>query len=166
MTSSGLFQVTLVVTAFCAVLPAYADEPVGQNRPDASATAKSVTVFPIVLNAGKPIDGVPAGMSKNLAELVGLFLERGGMKDVEIADARFTPSEKDDLAASARAFGEFVRPRNISTEYALYGQFLGTLGKGIDEIRLVVVDRQGKVVLSERRERQQLASPEGIGSIP
>jgi hypothetical protein len=96
-------------------------------------------------------------MSKDLAELVGLMLERGGMKEIEIADTQFTPAETDDLAKLAEAFGQFVRSRNLKTEYALYGQFLGTPGKGADEIRLVVVDRQGKVVLSERRGRQQLA---------
>jgi len=150
-------QVMLAVAASCAALPAAAGEPAGPSRPNASVTAKSVTVFPIVLNAGKPVNGVPASMSKNLAELVGLFLERGGVKDIEIADAQFTPAENDDLAALAKSFGEFVRSRKVSTEYALYGQFLGTPGKGVDEIRLVVVDRQGTVVLSEHRDRQQLA---------
>jgi hypothetical protein len=96
-------------------------------------------------------------MSKNLAELVGLFLERGGVREIEIADTQFSPSEKDNLGKLAEAFGQFVRSRILRTEYAIYGQFLGTPGKGIDEIRLVVVDRQGKVVLSERRDRQQLS---------
>ena len=96
-------------------------------------------------------------MSKNLAELVGLFLERGGMKKIEIADTQFSPPEKNDLAKLAEAFGQFVRSQKLNTDYALYGQFLGTPGKGVDEIRLVVVDRKGKVVLSERRDRQQLS---------
>ena len=150
-------QVVLAVAACCVVLPARAGKPAGPNRPVASATAKSVTVFPIVLNSGKPISGVPANMSKQSAELVGLFLERGGVKEIEIADTQFSPSEKDDLVKLAEAFGQFVRSRNLRTEYALYGQFLGTPGKGVDEIRLVVVDRQGKIVLSERRDQQQLA---------
>ena len=150
-------QAALVVAACSAVLPAYADQPPGENRSDAPAKAKSVTVFPIVLNSGKPIAGVAPNMSKNLAELVGLFLERGGVKEIEIADTQFTPSEKDDLARSADAFGQFVRSRNLGTEYALFGQFLGTLGKGVNEIRLVVVDRQGKVVLSESRDQQELS---------
>jgi hypothetical protein len=149
-------QVALAAAACWAVLPARADEPMAANRANASATPKSATVFPIVLNSGKPIDGVAANMSKDLAELVGLFLERAGVKEIEIADARFSPSEKDDLAKLAEAFGQFVRSRNLSTEYALYGQFLGTPGKGVDEIRLVVVDRLGKVILSERRDRRQL----------
>ena len=150
-------QAALIVAACSAVLPACADQPAGANRSDASAKAKSVTVFPIVLNSGKPIDGVAPNMSKNLAELVGLLLERGGVKEIAIADTQFSPSEKDDLAKSAEAFGQFVRSRNLATEYALFGQFLGTLGQGVNEIRLVVVDRQGKVVLSESRDQEQLS---------
>ena len=118
---------------------------------------KSITVFPIVLNSGAPIPGVSADMSKNVAELVGLLLERGGMKDIDIADAAFAPPENADLGKSAEAFGKFVQSRNLKTEYALFGQFIGTPGKGVDEIRMVVADRQGKVLLSERRDKQQLA---------
>jgi hypothetical protein len=151
------FPLVLAAAAYCAVFPARAGEPAGPNRAGASATAKSVTVFPIVLNSGKPIPGVATNMSKNLAEVIGLMLERGGVQQIEIADTQFLPSEKDDLAKLAAAFGQFVRSQDLKTEYALYGQFLGTPGKGVDEIRLVAVDRQGKVVLSEHRDRQQLS---------
>ncbi len=152
-----LFSMLLLAAAFCVVSPTRADEPTMPVRPDTSATVKSVTVFPIVLNSGKPINGVPAEMSKNLAELVGLFLERGGVKKIEIAGTQFSPSEENDPAKLANAFGQFVRAQKLNTDYALYGQFLGTPGKGVDEIRIVVVDRRGKVVLSERRDRQQLS---------
>src|SRR5271157_15058 len=96
-------QVAFAVAAFCASLPAWADEPAGPSRSDASKNGKSVTVFPIVLNSGKPIVGVAANMSKDVTELVGLFLERGGAKRIEIADTPFLPSEKDDLAKLAEA---------------------------------------------------------------
>jgi hypothetical protein len=153
-------HIAVAIAAGCVVLPSYADEPANSNHSDAAATAKSVTVFPVVLNSGKPIQGVAPDMSKNLAELVGLLLERGGVKEIEIADKQFSPPEKDkdNLAKLAEAFGQFVRVQKLSTEYALYGQFFGTPGMGVDEIRLVVVDRQGKVVLSERRDKRQLST--------
>ncbi len=122
-----------------------------------SSIAKSVTVFPIGLNSRTVRAGVPADMAKNVAELVGLFLERGGVKEIEIADAQFSPPEKGDQAKVSEAFGRFVQSRNLKTEYALYGEFVGTPVTGVNEIRLIVVDRQGKVVLSELRDRQQLA---------
>ena len=118
---------------------------------------KSITIFPIVLNSGAPIPGVSADMSKNIAQVIGLLLERGGMSDIEIAEAAFTPPQNADLDKSAAAFADFVKSQHPGTEYALYGQFTGTPGKGVDEVRIVVADRQGKIILSERRDRQQLA---------
>jgi hypothetical protein len=149
--------VPLVMAAFLTALPAFGDEPVGPPSSAVPATAKSVTVFPVVLNSGQPVSGVPANMSKNLAELVGLLLERGGVKDVEISDASFSPPQDADLAKLSAAFAQFVQSQKVATEYALLGQFLGTPGKGVEEVRLVAVDRQGKVVLAERLDRQQLA---------
>ena len=89
---------------------------------DASATLqvstpasvpKSVTVFPVVLNSGVPIPGVSADMSKNMAELIGLMLERGGMKEIEIGNTKFVPAEKADLAKAAEAFGQFVKAQKL-----------------------------------------------------
>jgi len=59
------------------------------------------------------------------------------MKEIEIANAKFVPPQEADLAKAAEAFGRFVQSQKLSTEYALYGQFIGTPGKGADEIRLV-----------------------------
>lgn len=157
--------VTLAVAAFLGGLPALAAQPTGENRSDASPTAKSVTVFPIVLNSGKPIPGVPADMSKTAAELVGLFLEVGGIKDVEIGDTAFSPPDNADLTGVAEAFGRFVLSQKLNSEYALYGQFFGTPGKGVDEIRLIAVDRQGKVLLSDRLDRQQLALKRAVSVV-
>ncbi|MGA2798371.1 MAG: hypothetical protein ABSE63_12380 [Thermoguttaceae bacterium] len=120
---------------------------------------KSITVYPVVLNSGAPVPGLPADMPNRIAEVIGVVLERDGMKDTELADAAFVPPEKTDLAKSAEAFAQYVKERNLNTEYALYGQFFGTPGKGIDEIRIVVADRQGKVILSEQRNKEQLQQP-------
>jgi hypothetical protein len=139
----------LAVAALVAALPALADEP---------ATPKSVTVFPIILNTGGPIPGVEPDMVKNITELVGLFLERGGVKDVEISDARFLPPADADLAKLSEAFSRFVAAQKVSTDYTLFGQIFGSPPKGAEEIRLVATDRQGKVVFSERLDRQQLGA--------
>lgn len=153
-----LCVVAVLAAVILAVIPLYGDKP-GGSPPH----AQSVTVFPVVLGSGAPLAGVPADMSKNIAELVGLMLERGGMKQIEIADATFTPPEGDDLAKTAEAFGEFVKPQNLATDYALLGQYLRTPGKGVDEIRLVVTDRQGIVVLTERLDHEQLAAKHARG---
>ena len=151
---------TLALIVSFATFRSYAGEQAGPPAADAAQVAKSVTVFPIVLRPEKPLPpgALPPEMSKNMAELVGLFLELGGMKDVEIADTEFSPPEKADLAQTAEAFGRFVQSKNIGTEYALFGQFAGMPGTGVDEIRLVAVDRHGKVLLSELRDKEQLAT--------
>ena len=142
------------ITLALAALPVYGAEPAPRQSSAPPSMAKSVTVFPIVLTTDKPL---PPGMAKKIAEVVGLLLERGGIKEIEVADAAFSPPKEGDPAKVAEAFGQFVRSQNLRTEYALFGQFLGTPGQGVDEIRLAVVDRQGKVLLSERRDRQQLS---------
>jgi hypothetical protein len=147
----------LVMFCLCSLVLTWAGIVLGEEV-SPKDREKTVTVFPIVLNSGAPIVGVPADMSKNMAELVGLFLERAGMKEIEIDDAVFLPPENADLSKVAEAFGKFLQSQKLGTEYALYGQFIGTPGKGVDEIRFVVVDRQGKVVLSQLRDRQQLSS--------
>lgn len=154
-----IFRVTLAFGVFLAAFPTYGGEQARPQTPGAAQVAKSVTVFPIVLRREQPLPPgtLPAGMSKNMAELVGLFLELGGMKEVEIADTQFSPPDKADLAVAAEAFGRFVESQKLGTEYALYGQFAGMPGTGINEIRLVAVDRQGKVLLSERIDKDQLA---------
>ncbi len=156
MRSGRLPHLAVAFAAFLSAFPVRGEEPIKPRSPDAPSRARSVTVFPIVLGSGAPLAGVSADMSKNVAQLVGLLLERGGMPEIEIADAEFSPPKEADLAKLAAAFGRFVQSQNLKTEYALFGQFLGIPGKGVDEIRLAVVDRQGKVVLAERLDQQQL----------
>jgi hypothetical protein len=55
-------------------------------------------------------------MSKNIAEMVGLLLERGGMKPVEIAAAQFSPPKDADSARLAAAFGSFVQAQKLKTD--------------------------------------------------
>jgi hypothetical protein len=129
----------------------------GDGKPVAAARPKSVTLFPIVLNSGTPIPGVSADMSKKITELVGLMLERAGMQKIDLADAKFTPPQEADPAKLGEAFARFVQSQNLKTDFALFGQLMGTPGKGVDEIRLAVVDRHGKVVLADCLDRQQLA---------
>jgi hypothetical protein len=60
--------------------------------------------------------------------------------------------------ASPVGRARFVKSQKLKTEYALFGQFFGMPGKGADEIRLAVVNQEGKVVLTDRLDRQQLLS--------
>jgi hypothetical protein len=78
------------------------------EEPTAKTRKKSVTVYPLAL--GHPLlpSGAAPAMGERVAEGVGLFLERAGMEQIEIAEASFSPPKTDDTAKIAAAFGQFV----------------------------------------------------------
>jgi len=120
---------------------------------DPSDDAKrSVTVFPIVAS--------PERFSDELAKRVGIvvatLLERAGVEDLEVADTAFVPPETDDVNRIADAFGKHVGGKAIKTKYAVFTQFVGTPRTGVNEIRTIVADRSGKVMLAESADKAQL----------
>jgi len=98
----------------------------------------SLTIFPVVL---------PGGARKDAAEVLALFLEKAGMQNLATADAEFRLPEEAAFDQAAALFGEFVRAHPIATEWALYAEFVGSSRPPrVEEIRAVVVDRQGACV--------------------
>ncbi len=79
------------------------------QSPTPHPTARSITVFPVVLG------GTPNAQA---ATVVGSLLERGGMPDVQVGDARFVPDPAHDLAGRAAAFTAFVKQQKLATERA------------------------------------------------
>lgn len=102
----------------------------------------SLTIVPLVM-AGTPVGRV--------AQVVGLFLERAGMTNLEIGTAEFLPEEKADFQQVVTSFSEFVRKNPMKTDYVLYGEFIGTPKTGVEEVRGIVVDKIGKVVWLDRQ---------------
>jgi hypothetical protein len=100
-----------------------------------------VTVYPVAL-AGRA--------DADVANVVGILLERGGLPQVELEPAAFVPDGGQELAAEAAAFAAFVQARSPGTEYALFADIRGTPRTGIEELRAVLVDRQARVAWSER----------------
>ncbi|MEQ1632109.1 MAG: hypothetical protein ABL997_07030 [Planctomycetota bacterium] len=131
-TSFGLALALLAATA-CSSRP----EPQGTAAP-------SVTVFPVLL-AGTP--------STDVANVVGIFLERGGLPQVELSDAAFAPVAQQDASTRSAAFAAFVQDQSLPTDQALLVDMLGTPGQGIDEIRTTLVDRAGTVVFKDCQKR-------------
>ncbi len=133
----------------------------GSPPGSAVAAKKSVTVFPVVikpeLSVGKAKDGTQIDFAKRLAGVVGLMLEKAGIEDVEIAETRFNSPDTDDVGQIAAALAKLVRERPIKTDFAFYGEILGTPKTGPTEIRTVIVDRQGKVILADRDDSKTYA---------
>lgn len=112
----------------------------------------SVTVFPVVTSP----DGFPEELAKRVGILVATLLEQAGIEDLEMADTIFNPPDTDDVQRIAAAFGKQVGGKPIKTEYAVFAQFVGTPRTGVKEIRTIVVDKSGKVLLAESAGKAQL----------
>ena len=80
-----------------------------------------------------------------VGEVVAMMLEKGGMANLETSKADFVPPKDADLAATATALAAFVRANPVATEFALYTEFQGTPGKGVNEVRAIVVNKAGEV---------------------
>jgi hypothetical protein len=111
------------------------------QNPAPQPTARSITVYPVVL-ADQP--------NAQVATVVGSLLERGGMPDVQVGEARFTPDAAQDLAARSTAFTAFVKQQKLTTERALFVDVAGTPKTGIERMQAVLVDADGKVLWSEQ----------------
>jgi hypothetical protein len=119
----------------------------GMEQPPAQPRQKSVTVYPVIIT---PPTTTGNEFPKRIAEVLGLYLERAGMVEIEISDTGFSPPETDDVSQLAAAFGKFVGNGSLKTEYAVFGQIFGTPQTGPKEIRTVVVDKTGQVIFAER----------------
>lgn len=102
----------------------------------------SLTVYPAGL-VGRPM--------RQVGDVVALMLERAGMKNLEIDAPEFRVPDNADLAATAKAFGEFVKANPPKTDYALFADFLGSHEKGFEEVRMVIANRQGETVWQDRQ---------------
>ncbi len=114
---------------------------------DDAAAPKSLTIVPVALS---PDENIPVDLGTRIAEVIGLQLERAGIEQLKIGQTRFSLPEATDLPQLVKAFGAFVIDQKIETEAALLAKIDGTPGAGITEIRMVVVNKEGKELLSEQ----------------
>ncbi len=142
----------LTMFCLCSLALLWAGILWGDDAP-AKGRIKSVTVYPPAI---LPSEMAPASIAERIAEVLGMFLERAGMEQIELAKEPFSPPQTDDPAKLADAFGQFVGKQPLKTEYALYAQILAPEHK-IKEIRTVVVDKTGKVIFSEKADDETYA---------
>lgn len=76
--------------------------------------------------------------------VVGIFLEKAGMKNLEFENINFTP-DQIDFELLLKDFSQFVREHAFKTDYVLFGQFL-IEGRSIAQVRGVVMDKGGELV--------------------
>ncbi len=107
----------------------------------------SLTILPVRL-AGRPWDRV--------TEVVGVLLEKQGLKNIELGKTAFTPAETnwENLPA---VVGAFVKTNPVTTGYALYAEYNGNYQTGLTELRAIVVDQTGAIVWTDRLTMQDEA---------
>jgi len=108
---------------------------------------RSVTVFPVPIRPGK---NTPQKLPKAIAGVVGIFLERAGLEEIEIAETTLPAPETDNPKQTAAALAKFIKKNPIKTNYALYAELHGTPGTGLKAIHTILVDKQGKMILADR----------------
>ncbi|MHC4940094.1 MAG: hypothetical protein ACYTHK_14085 [Planctomycetota bacterium] len=111
-----------------------------KSAPEEAAIGKgSVTVYPVIM-LGKP--------QPEVAKVVAVLLERGGLEQIELASDAYTP-DADDFDAQSRGFACYAKQQSIETEYALFGVYVGSPETGVAEVRGVLVDGTGNVLWSD-----------------
>jgi hypothetical protein len=144
-------SVALLVAAGARAMSSNNSEAAVESKPSPQQQARldalrekgvdcSLTIYPVNL-VGEP--------SKEVADVVGMFLEKGGMEHLETTEVAFLPPADADFARTCKLFGKFVAEKDVSTEYCLYAQILGSHKEGVKEVRALIVDRAGDLVWTD-----------------
>jgi hypothetical protein len=103
----------------------------------------SLTILPLRLVIdGRPLDD--ADFRDRVTEVVGLFLEQKGLKNIELGKIAFDPAGETDRADLAVALAQFVKQHPVTTEYVCFAELRS------DGIRTTVADKTGAVVWSDQ----------------
>ncbi len=163
-----------VRTRFAACIPLFfhllacstAQEPVPSeqagrlSRLHEAGVAAPLTLQPVAV-LGRP--------DTRSAQALGLVLERQGMSALDVAATAFAVDPDTPWAEVPARFGAFVRQHagaGAAPGMHLYAEFLGTPKTGPTEVRFVVVDGHGDVVLVDRQTPQDRAFRRTAGRDP
>lgn len=105
----------------------------------------SLALLPVMI-AGRPFD--------KATDVLGVLLEQNGLQHIEIGRAPFTAGMKTEMRTLSVSLAAFVRTNPIPTDYALYAELNGA---SLDEVRAVVVDKNGEMVWAEHQTTQDKA---------
>jgi len=116
-----------------------------------SATRKTSPFVDSLAIHSVMVDGNPM---KNVAEGLGLILEKKGFRKISIAGAPFEAGEEgskeSSFEARARAFAAFAAKEKPASDFSLYAEFVGSPGK-VEAVRGVLADGKGNVVWKDEQ---------------
>jgi hypothetical protein len=93
----------------------------------------------------------PMITSRKVADVLGLVAEGYGMNNLDALDTEFVPPAEAAWEQVPAHLAEFLKKNPPKSEYVLYAQYLGNPNGGPTEIRFVVTDAAGNLVLSDRQ---------------
>jgi hypothetical protein len=96
----------------------------------------------------------PMITSRMVADVLGLVAESYGMNNLDALDAEFVPPTDAAWEQVPVLLAEFLKKNPPKSEYILYAQYLGTPDSGPTEVRFVVTDSAGNLVLTDRQTPQ------------
>lgn len=90
---------------------------------------------------------------QRVADALGLVLEKQGMPDLAVADAAFVRPRDVPWSDVPARFAAHVQAAPVSAaSYHLYAEVLGTPRTGPEQVRFVVIDAQGRLVLRDEQQ--------------
>jgi len=108
----------------------------------ATGPGAKVTIYPVIVQ-GRP--------NRMVADVLGLVLESCGMTNIDAVDGNFKPQASQAWDELAIAFGEYVKANPATGDYGLLAEYVGSPKTGPTEVRWLIVDRGGELVLSDRQ---------------
>lgn len=130
-------------------------DPAAKKQFKRDLGSTNITVFASALGPDSSVTIVPilmaGGPSKDVADVVGLMLEKEGMPNIWTGANAFEQPADASLEDVAAAFAKFVGEQSFETEYVLFAQFLGTPKTGLTEARAVLASKAGQVVWQDRQ---------------
>ncbi len=93
--------------------------------------------------------------SRKVADVVGVVAESCGMNNLDALDTEFIPPAEATWEQVPVHLAEFLKKNPPKSEYVLYAQYIGDPNSGpAKEVRFVVVDAAGNLVLADRQRSQ------------
>ena len=121
--------------------PTTAAPPIAAAPHRLGSPSSPLTVLPVLLG-GRPFE--------KLTQVVGVFLEQAGLQSVELGDSPYNPGGNTGMDALRSTLSSFLAQHPVTTDLAFYAEYNGMPGQGINELRMVLLDRTGAVLWSER----------------
>jgi hypothetical protein len=135
----------LIAAQTCSMAAAGVPDADQQARLDAlraAGTEASVTILPVILGKSPFV---------RASNVLGLMLEQNGATNACVVETAFTHPADAEAENIPGLLAEYLQANPVETDYVLFAEFLGSPGKGVAEVRTIIVDKEGRLVWLDRQ---------------